>query len=188
MLLPAEAIPTPPPVLVLTVSSQHKHLCSLLRKWISWNIICSTNIIIIFFSPEQFPSPTYSVVILTTTVEEEPDKDKQPRGWRERRSKEQWKCLPEPGLQINEFCVNTNPQISKIQFLFKPLHLYNFLFGCGAGWLSIVYWIFSHTLTCWENYIKFIGTRWVCTCVRKKKQAESLPEQKNERNKIFQQE
>jgi len=47
-------------------------------------------------------------------VEGEPDKDKQPRGGRERRRKDQGKCLPGPELQINEFCAKPNPQRSKI--------------------------------------------------------------------------
>lgn len=36
-------------------------------------------------------------------VEEEPDKDKQPKGGREWRRKKWRKCLSEPALQINEF-------------------------------------------------------------------------------------
>lgn len=186
ILLPAEAIPTSPPVLALAVPSQHKHLCSLPRKWFSWNIICTSNIIIIFLAgmaPQSnlFCSPTHNCARM---VEGEPDQDKQPRGGRERRRKERGKCLPEPELQINEFCAKPNPQRSKIQFLFKPLHNYNFLFCTRERWLTseslqmkderrdrYCLLTISHPLNLLENSTKCIGPRWICTSVRKQKQA-----------------
>lgn len=138
MLLAAEIIPTSLPILVLAVLSQHKHLCSLRRKWFSWNVIICTSNIVVFLAgtvpqSNRFCSPTHNCASM---VEEEPDKDKQPKGGREWRRKKWGKCLSEPVLQINEFYAKPNPQRSKIQFLFKTLHNYNFFFCTRGRWLT----------------------------------------------------
>lgn len=146
--------------------SQHKHLCSLLRKWFSWNIICTSNIIIIFLAgmaPQSnlFRSPTHNCASM---VEGEPDKDKQPRGGRERRRKERGKCLPEPELQINEFCAKPNPQRSKINSCSSlfTITISSSVQGRG-GWLQRVcrwkmkgmigmaYWLFHTHWTYWKT-------------------------------------